>query len=155
LHDAWLSPGLLHYIYTFLGLLVASDGISPRANFTLCPSLAFSYIGSVTARHSSSGVSRQTLRRGTRNGITAPSQRAPPIFGWAAITRLNDVHTSGYNSARSEQMWMKFGMLRVYCPELALTDFGRDPRRSESGRASGIFFGLVSNNARLCPMLAS
>jgi len=31
------------------------------------------------------GVS-QTLRRGTRNGITELSQRAPPIFGWAAIT---------------------------------------------------------------------
>jgi len=31
------------------------------------------------------GVS-QTLRRGTRNGITELLQRAPPIFGWAAIT---------------------------------------------------------------------
>jgi len=27
----------------------------------------------------------QTLRRGTRNGITELSQTAPPIFGWAAI----------------------------------------------------------------------
>jgi len=31
------------------------------------------------------GVS-QTLRRGTRNGITELSQRAPPIFGEASIT---------------------------------------------------------------------
>jgi len=31
------------------------------------------------------GVS-QTLRRGTRNGITELSQTAPPIFGWAAVT---------------------------------------------------------------------
>jgi len=31
------------------------------------------------------GVS-QTLRRGRRNGITELSQKAPPIFGWAAIT---------------------------------------------------------------------
>ena len=31
------------------------------------------------------GVS-QTLRRDTRNGITELSQRAPPIFGRAAIT---------------------------------------------------------------------
>jgi len=31
------------------------DGILPGAKFTLPPSLAFSYIGSVTARHSSSG----------------------------------------------------------------------------------------------------
>jgi len=41
-------------IYTFLGAL-APYGILPGAKFTLCPSLAFSYIGSVTARHSSSG----------------------------------------------------------------------------------------------------
>jgi len=54
------------------------------AIFTLRPSLAFSYIGSVTARHSSSGVN-QILRRGTTNGITELSQKAPPIFGWAAI----------------------------------------------------------------------
>ena len=37
-------------IYTFLGAL-APNGILPAAKFTLCPSLAFSYIGSVTARH--------------------------------------------------------------------------------------------------------
>ena len=41
-------------IYTFSGAF-APDGILPCANFTLRPSLAFSYIGSVTARHSSSG----------------------------------------------------------------------------------------------------
>ena len=52
--------------------LLPPDGISPRAKFTLRPSVALSYIGSVTARHSS-----QTLRRGTRNGIMELSQRAP------------------------------------------------------------------------------
>jgi len=50
------------------------------------------------------------------------------------VARFNDVHASGYNSAGSERIWMKFGELRVYCLELALTDFGRDPHRSESGR---------------------
>jgi len=40
-------------MYTFLGLL-PPDGILPRAKFTSRPSLAFLYIGSVTARHSSS-----------------------------------------------------------------------------------------------------
>ena len=52
LRDAWASPGLLHYIY-ILGAL-APDRILPGTKFTLRPSLAFSYIGSVTARHSSS-----------------------------------------------------------------------------------------------------
>jgi len=41
-------------IYTLSGAL-APDEISPRAKFTLRRSLAFFYIGSVTAQHSSSG----------------------------------------------------------------------------------------------------
>jgi len=41
-------------IYTFLEDL-APKGILPGAKFTLGPSLALSYIGSVTARHSRSG----------------------------------------------------------------------------------------------------
>jgi len=41
-------------LYTFSGDL-APDGILPGAKFTLRPSLAFSYIGSVTTRHFSSG----------------------------------------------------------------------------------------------------
>jgi len=56
LHDVWPSPGLVHYIYIFGGSsLIALNEFFPRAKFTLPPSLAFSYIGSVTARHSSSG----------------------------------------------------------------------------------------------------
>jgi len=41
------------------------------------------------------GVS-QTLRRGTRNGITKLSQRAPPIFGWEAITLGIGPHSRFY-----------------------------------------------------------
>jgi len=41
-------------VYTFSGAL-APEGIFPGAKFTLRSSLAFSYIGTVTARHSSSG----------------------------------------------------------------------------------------------------
>jgi len=44
----------LYIIYTFFGALVP-NGILRAAKFTLRPSLAFSYIGSVTARHLSSG----------------------------------------------------------------------------------------------------
>ena len=71
--------GTLYYAH-FRGLL-PRNGILPGAIFTFRPSLAFSYIGSVTARHSITpavGV-RQTLQRGTRNDITELSQRAPPI----------------------------------------------------------------------------
>jgi len=53
LQDVWPSPGWYTIlVYTFLGAL-APDRILPAAKFTLRPSLAFSYIGSVTARHSS------------------------------------------------------------------------------------------------------
>ena len=53
LYDVWPSPGLVqHYIY-ILGAL-APGGILAGAKFTLRPSFAFSYIDSVTARHSSS-----------------------------------------------------------------------------------------------------
>jgi len=50
------------YRPTFSGAL-APNGILPGAKFTFRPSLAFSYIGSVTARHSSSGR-QPTMRRG-------------------------------------------------------------------------------------------
>jgi len=56
LHDAWPSPVLVHYIYIFGGSWPLTE--LPGAKFTLRPSLALSYIGSVTAQHSSSGVSK-------------------------------------------------------------------------------------------------
>jgi len=56
LHVVWPSPGLVHY--THFPELLPPDGILPGSKFTLRPSLAFSYIGSVTARHSSSGRQR-------------------------------------------------------------------------------------------------
>ena len=56
------------------------------------------------------------------------------------VAHFNDVHAFGYNSAGSERIWMKFGVLRVHCLVLSLTNFGRDPRRSGSGSASRIFF---------------
>jgi len=77
----------------FRGLL-SPDGISPRAKFTLGPSLAFSYIGSVTARHSSSGVPKLCSVHGVRSGITELSQKASPILGWAAITLGIGPHSS-------------------------------------------------------------
>ena len=66
------------------------------------------------------------------------------------MTHLNGVHAFGYASDGSEWIWMKLGALLVYCLELVLADFGRDPCRSKSGRASWnfCFFGPV-NNAQL------
>ena len=52
-HDLWSSPGLVHYIHFWR--LLPPVGILARAKFTLCPSLAYSYIGSVTTWHVSSG----------------------------------------------------------------------------------------------------
>jgi len=40
-----------HTIYMHFRGLLPLDGILPSAKFALRPSLAFSYIGSVTARH--------------------------------------------------------------------------------------------------------
>ena len=42
-------------LYKHFGGLLPPDGILPRAKFTLRPSLAFSYIGSINARRSTSG----------------------------------------------------------------------------------------------------
>ena len=84
--------GSLYVSLHFRGLL-PSDGILPGANFTLRPSLAFSYIGSVTARTPEAGVS-QTLCRNAGSGITELSQRVPPIFGGAVITLGIGPHSS-------------------------------------------------------------
>jgi len=53
LHDVWPSPGLVRFIYIFRASY--PKGTLPSAKFTLRPSLAFSYIGSVSARYSMSG----------------------------------------------------------------------------------------------------
>jgi len=50
LHDVWPSPGLVHHIH-FWGLFPPPNRILPGAKFTLRPSLSFSCIGSITARH--------------------------------------------------------------------------------------------------------
>jgi len=50
LHDIWPSPGLVHYIlYIHFRGLLPRYGILSGAKFTLRPSLALSYIGSVNA----------------------------------------------------------------------------------------------------------
>jgi len=78
-------PGLptIYYIYIFGGSCPRT-GILPGTKFTLHPSLVLSYIGSITARHSSIG-------RQLNCGV---EQRAPPIFDRATITLGIGPHSS-------------------------------------------------------------
>ena len=55
LHNVWSSLGLVYYTHIHFRGLLPPNGILHGTKFTLRLSLAFSYIGSVTARHSSSG----------------------------------------------------------------------------------------------------
>jgi len=76
--------GTLYPVYTFLGAL-APNRIVSGAKFTLHPSLAFSFIGSVNARHSSSGCQPNFVAwyKEWNYGTFASGhfqQKAPPIF---------------------------------------------------------------------------
>jgi len=84
LHDAWPSPGLLQYIYIFGGSCPLAE-FRHVQNSLYVPVLRSPILAALLHGTEAAGVS-QTLRRGTRNGITEISQRAPPMFGWAAIT---------------------------------------------------------------------
>ena len=63
--------------------LLPRNGILPGAKFTLCPSLALSYIGRVTARHSSS--ERQTNISALSRGRHHNSARRPSRWALAHI----------------------------------------------------------------------
>jgi len=82
LHDVWPFPGLVHYIYIF----------SCKIHFTF-KSLVLLYWQRYCTTFQQR-ASAKTLRRPTRNGISELSQRAPPIFGRAAITLVIDPHSS-------------------------------------------------------------
>jgi len=49
--------------------------------------------------------------------------------------KFGGVYAFGYNSAKSEPIWMKSGAIGVHCWRLALTDFGCDPHSSDSLRS--------------------
>jgi len=92
LHDLWPSPDW-YTIYTFLG------AFAPLAEFcyvqnSLCVQVLHSRILAVLLHGTPAAGLSQTLRHGTRNGIMEVSQRAPPIFGWAAITLGIGPHSS-------------------------------------------------------------
>jgi len=62
------------------------------------------------------------------------------------MARFNDVHASGYNSAGSERIWMKFGELRLYCPYRFRARSAH--KRQRESEPKFCFFCHV-NNARL------
>jgi len=64
------------------------------------------------------------------------------------MVRFDGVHAFGYNSAGSEPIYMKFGLLWAHCLPLVLEYFGRDPRRSDSERARQRFFVFLSGKQR-------
>jgi len=59
--------------------------------------------------------------------------------------RFDDLHAAGYNSTKSEPIWMKFGRFWAKCWGLAMADFGCDPHSSDSLRGSRFFFGHMNN----------
>jgi len=79
--DVWSSPGLVYYIH-FRELLPLTEFCHLQNSLCVqvlrCPILA-----ALLHCTRAVGVS-QSLRRGTRNGITELSQMAPPIYsaGW-------------------------------------------------------------------------
>ena len=84
LHNISPSTGLVHYIYIFGGSCPLTDFCQVQ-NSLYVQVLCSRILAALLHNTSAAGIS-QTLRHGTRNGITELSQRAPPIFDRAAIT---------------------------------------------------------------------
>ena len=82
LHGVWPSPGLIHYVYIFGGSCPLTE-FCPMQNSLDVQVLRSPILAALLHGTPAAGVI-QTLRRGTTNGITE-QQRAPPIFGRAAI----------------------------------------------------------------------
>jgi len=92
LYDVWPSPGLVHYIHIFRGSYPVTE-FCHEQNSLCVQVLCFPILAALLRGTRAVGIS-ESLRRRTRNGITKLSQRAPPIFGWAAITLGIGPHSS-------------------------------------------------------------
>ena len=79
LHDVWPSPALVYYIYTFVGSCPLTEFC--QLQNSLCVQFFRSAILSALLHGSRAVGVSQCLR----HGITELLQRAPPIFGRAAI----------------------------------------------------------------------
>jgi len=109
--NGWDQFGSLGHPANFNGFHILTSLLQRRrsleANQTLPPDLILpgavpvlpSILAALLHGTSAAGISK-TLRRGTRNGMTALSQREPPIFGWAAVTLGLGPHSSYANNWR-------------------------------------------------------
>ena len=113
--------------------LVSSAGVAPSRMVSVSASVNLPLHDKVQKFFSGTGLPGWFRKKGPEMDVCV-----------CVVARLNDIHAFGYNSAGSERIWMKFGALQVYCLELALTDFGRDPHRSESWSASRFFCFFLS-----------
>ena len=69
------------------------------------------------------------------------SREGSKSLSWKyCIGQKNGLHAFGYNSAESEAIWMKSGTVWAKCLGLALADFERHPRSSDSLRGREILF---------------
>ena len=154
----WIMTNCFVYIHVF-HILMFCHAINPRS--VLC--VIFSSVGNLTIDKSTlyefstvlcallTVVSSVNLNLWILYFITRRRSWSFAEYCKHFVVRLNDVHTFGYNSAGSEWIWMKFGEFRVYCLELSLTNFGRDPHRSGSGRASRNFVFLSIKRCAISP----
>jgi len=92
LHDVWSSPALVHYIYIFGDSCPLTEFCQVQ-NSLRVKVLRYPTLGALLYGTRAVGVS-ETLRRGTRNRVTEISEKAPLIFGRAAITLGIGPHSS-------------------------------------------------------------
>ena len=72
-------------LYIHFGVILLPNQILPLQN-SLCVQVLCSPILPALLQGTLAAAVSQTLWRGTWTGITELSQKAPPIFGWVAIT---------------------------------------------------------------------
>jgi len=90
--QSWSSPRLVHYVYIFGSFCSLTEFC--HVQNSLCVQVLHSRILAPLLHGTPAAGLSQTLRHGTRNGVTELSQRVPPIFGWAAIMLGIGPHSS-------------------------------------------------------------
>jgi len=91
-YDVWPSPALVHCIFIFWGFCPLTE-FCPLHNSLYVQVLSSPVLAALLHCTPAAGIS-QTSQHGARNRITELSQRAPPIYGWVAITLGIGPHSS-------------------------------------------------------------